>query len=246
MRRRILVIDDCLDICLTIKQYLENHSYDVDYVNSATEALQVFSSVNNLVQETHYDLLILDIMMENLDGIKFCSLIRDKISCPIIFVSAKSLEEDKLEAFAVGGDDYICKPFSFKELKARVDSHLRREERIKQNTRYLLSSKNIVLDKSANEIYCNGVLITLTKKEYGVIELLMLNKNIVFSKDHIFDKVWGIDSNSYLDTVTESIKNIRKKFRRLDQEYSYITTMYGLGYKWEVKDRHGTKKDIKG
>jgi len=170
---------------------------------------------------------------------ELCSMIRDSLDCPIIFVSAKTLEEDKIQALSVGGDDYISKPFSLKELKARIDCHLRREERIRSNERHLLSSKNITIDLLANEIFCKGVKLHLTKKEYEIIKLLMLNKNMVFSKERIFESVWGFDSESQLETVTESIKNIRKKIRSLDPEHSYIKTLYGLGYKWDVTYEKG-------
>jgi DNA-binding response OmpR family regulator len=229
--KKILVVDDNEDICLTIKQYLELYNYTVEYVHNGTEALQI---INN-----DFDLIILDIMMEGLDGMELCGIIRDKVNCPIIFVSAKTLEEDKVQALSIGGDDYMTKPFSLKELKARIDSHLRREERIRSNDRHLLSSKNITIDLLANEVFCKGVQLHLTKKEYEIIKLLMLNKNMVFSKERIFERVWGLDSESQLETVTESIKNIRKKIRSLDKENSYIKTLYGLGYKWDVTNEKG-------
>ncbi|SFC47343.1 response regulator transcription factor [Clostridium uliginosum] len=226
--KRLLIIDDNEDICITIKSYLENYNYDVDTAENQQKAL-------NIINEG-FDLILLDIMMPDMDGIKFCGIIRDKISCPIIFVSAKTLEEDKVEALSVGGDDYITKPFSLKELKARIESHLRREERIKNKKVYILSSENIVIDVLANEVLCKGEKLKLTKKEYKLIKFLMINKNIVFSKEKILNSVWGLDSESYLETVTESIKNIRKKIRTIDKYKSYISTVYGLGYKWEVKD----------
>lgn len=229
--KKILVVDDNEDICLTIKQYLELYHYTVEYVHNGTEALQI---INN-----DFDLIILDIMMEGLDGMELCGIIRDKVNCPIIFVSAKTLEEDKVQALSIGGDDYMTKPFSLKELKARIDSHLRREERIRSNDRHLLSSKNITIDLLANEVFCKGVQLHLTKKEYEIIKLLMLNKNMVFSKERIFERVWGLDSESQLETVTESIKNIRKKILSLDKENSYIKTLYGLGYKWDVTNEKG-------
>ncbi|WP_338206242.1 response regulator transcription factor [Parageobacillus thermoglucosidasius] len=203
--------------------------YGLNY--SGSEALRI---INN-----NFDLIILDIMMEGIDGMELCSMIRDRVDCPIIFVSAKTLEEDKIQALSVGGDDYISKPFSLKELKARIDCHLRREERIRSNERQLLSSKNITIDLLANEVFCKGVKLHLTKKEYEIIKLLMLNKNMVFSKERIFESVWGLDSESQLETVTESIKNIRKKIRSLDPEHSYIKTLYGLGYKWDVTYEKG-------
>jgi two-component system, OmpR family, lantibiotic biosynthesis response regulator NisR/SpaR len=224
--KEILVVDDNEDICLTIKQYLELYDFKVDIVHNGTEALQVINRP--------FDLIILDIMMEGMDGMELCGLIRDRVDCPILFVSAKTLEEDKIEALSIGGDDYITKPFSLKELKARIESHIRREERIRSNDRHLLSSKNITIDILANEVFCKGVRIQLTKKEYEIIKLLMLNKNVVFSKERIFERVWGYDSDSQLETVTECVKNIRKKIKALDQETTYIKTLYGLGYKWDV------------
>lgn len=226
--KKILIVDDNEDICITIKSYLENYNYDVEAAQNHKEALGIIND--------GFDLIILDIMMEGMDGITFCSIIRDKISCPIIFVSAKTLEEDKVFALSVGGDDYITKPFSLRELKARIESHLRREERRTDNETYILSSGNILIDVLGNQIFCKGEKIKLTKKEYMTIKFLMMNKNIVFSKENIFESVWGIDSESYLETVTESIKNIRKKFKSIDKDKSYISTIYGIGYKWEVKD----------
>ncbi|WP_125152332.1 response regulator transcription factor [Clostridium rectalis] len=228
INNKILVIDDNEDICTTIKSYMQNYGYDIKVALNYKEALKIINEGFNLI--------ILDIMMPGMDGIEFCTLIREKVSCPIIFVSAKVLEEDKLEAFSVGGDDYITKPFSLKELKARIESHLRREQRIKNKEVYILSSGNIILDVFANEILCKGEKLKLTKKEYKLIKFLMTNKNIVFSKEKILDSVWGMNSESYLDTVTESVKNVRKKIRCIDKEKSYISTVYGQGYKWEVKD----------
>ena len=224
---KLLVVDDNEDICLTIKSYFENYKYDVITAQNQQKALEI---INKGV-----DLILLDIMMPDMDGINFCSIIRDKISCPIIFVSAKILEEYKVDALSAGGDDYITKPFSLKELKARIESHLRREERLKNKEIYMLSSGNIVIDVLANEILCSGEKLKLTKKEYKLIKFFIINKNIIFSKENIFDNVWGINSESYLETVTESIKNIRKKIRNIDKHNSYISTAYGIGYTWEVK-----------
>jgi len=225
---KILVIDDNEDICATIKSYLEIYNYDVKTVQNKRKTFEIISE--------GFDLILLDIMMPDMDGIEFCKIIREKISCPIIFVSAKTLEEDKIEALSVGGDDYITKPFSLKELKARIESHLRREERIRNKEVYILSSGNIVIDVLANEVICKGEKLKLTKKEYELIKFLLINKNMVFSKEKIFDNVWGIDSESYLETITESIKNIRKKIKNIDKQKSYISTIYGQGYKWEVKN----------
>lgn len=225
-KKRLLVVDDHEDICKMIQQYFELEGFVVETAESGEEALMQLNGT--------FDLILLDIMMEGINGIDLCELIRNRVDCPIIFISAKTLVEDKVEALSVGGDDFITKPFSLEELKARIESHLRREERIRSQERQLLSSKNITIDLSAREVFCNGKRLSLTKKEYELIELLMLNKNIVFSKETIFERVWGWDSMSQLETITECVKNIRRKIREYDSEHSYVQTVYGLGYKWDV------------
>ena len=226
-QKKIAVVDDNEDICRMVKQYLEFNNYYVETYEEGNKALE------NIISK-EFDLILLDIMMSDMNGLELCSIIRDKISCPIIFLSAKNLEEDKVGARSIGGDDYITKPFGLKELLARVECHLRREERITRSKKYMLTSKNITIDIMAKEVFCHGSKLKLTKKEYAIIELFMLNKNIMFSKEQIFDRVWGQDSESYLETVTESIKNIRKKIKMKDSENTYISTVYGFGYKWDV------------
>ncbi|QSZ27445.1 response regulator transcription factor [Aceticella autotrophica] len=228
-QKKILVVDDEEDICNMLKQYLELYNYIVVTAKNGEEALKAICNKNRV------DLIILDIMMPGLDGIRFCKIIREKINCPILFLSAKNLEEDKVAALSIGGDDYITKPFSFKELKARIESHLRRENRIRSSEAYMFSSGNIIIDIYAKQVFCMGKQLQLTKKEYEIIEFVMLNKNTIFSRNQIFEKIWGFDSDSNLDVVTEIIKNIRKKIKEIDKENSYITTVYGIGYKWEVK-----------
>lgn len=225
-KKRLLVVDDHKDICKMIKQYFELEGFIVEAAGSGEEALTKLNGT--------FDIILLDIMMEGMNGIDLCELIRNRIDCPIIFISAKTLVEDKVEALSVGGDDFITKPFSLEELKARIESHLRREERIRSQERQLLSSKNITIDLLAKEVFCYGQRLSLTKKEYELIKLLMLNKNIVFSKETIFERVWGWDSMSQLETITECVKNIRRKICEFDSEHSYIQTVYGLGYKWDV------------
>lgn len=226
-KRKILVVDDEEDIRNMIKSYLESNEYLVLSAEDCKEAL-------NLISENDIDLIILDIMIPGLDGISFCQNIREKISCPIIFLSAKTLEEDIIRALSVGGDDYITKPFSLRELKIRIETHIRREERFKRKKNCLVRSGNVVIDMSSKEVFCKGNKLSLTKKEYEVIELLILNKSIIYSREKIFERVWGYDSESDLSAVTEVIKNIRKKLKEFDKERTYIQTVYGLGYKWEV------------
>src|SRR5690625_2871231 len=156
-KKRLLVVDDHKDICKMIKQYFELEGFIVEAAGSGEEALTKLNGT--------FDIILLDIMMEGMNGIDLCELIRNRIDCPIIFISAKTLVEDKVEALSVGCDDFITKPFSLEELKARIESHLRREERIRSQERQLLSSKNITIDLLAKEVFCYGQRLSLTKKE---------------------------------------------------------------------------------
>ena len=143
-QKKIAVVDDNEDICRMVKQYLEFNNYYVETYEEGNKALE------NIISK-EFDLILLDIMMSDMNGLELCSIIRDKISCPIIFLSAKNLEEDKVGALSIGGDDYITKPFGLKELLARVECHLRREERITRSKKYMLTSKNITIDIMAKD-----------------------------------------------------------------------------------------------
>jgi len=224
----ILIVDDEDDIRNMIKNYLEMHNYKVLTAKNSEEAF-------NIALTSVVDLILLDIMMPGIDGLNFCRNVRDKLNCPIIFLSAKTLEEDIIKALSIGGDDYITKPFSLKELMARIESHLRREERLKLKNINVIRSGNILLDVFSKEVFCRGHKVVLTKKEYEIVEFLLLHKNIIYSREKLFENIWGLDSDSNLEAVTEVIKNIRKKFKEYDNENTYIQTVYGLGYKWELR-----------
>ncbi|SHH36832.1 response regulator transcription factor [Tepidibacter thalassicus] len=225
-KKYILVVDDEEQICSMIKEYLEEYDYSVKVAKSGQEALEIISN--------NFELIILDIMMPDLDGMKLCKIIRDKIYSPIIFLSAKTLEEDKIQALYIGGDDYITKPFSLKELRAKIESHIRRDKRVRVSKFNIFTSGNITIDISSKKVFCKGNLLKLTKKEYLIIECMLLNKSKVFAREEIFDIVWGYDSESNLNTVTEVIKNIRKKIKQFDDTNTYIKTVYGLGYVWDL------------
>lgn len=228
MGYKILFIDDEVEILDMVQEYLALFDFEVVKAESYEKAKRFIND--------NFDLIMLDVMMEEVDGFEVCSIIRDKVDCPILFISAKDLEEDKVKALGLGGDDYITKPFGLKELKARIECHLRREKRLRSKEKKLLENGNVTIDIISKTVYCNGNPIVLTKKEYELIELLFINKGKVFSKEHLFESVWGFDSESYLDTVTEHIKNIRAKFKIYDKEKTYIQTLWGVGYKWEMND----------
>ena len=224
---KILVIDDEREIVSLIKDALEIEGYDVITAYDGSEALSKI--------ENNPDLILLDIMMPNIDGYNFCRKVREEIQCPILFLSAKQDELDKIKAFSVGGDDYITKPFSLKELRARVAAHLRREERHNKNN--IAESKMnfgcLSLDCSKHKITIKDVFINLTKKEFEIVELLAMNSGQIFSKERIYELLWGYDAEGDSNTIAEHVKNIRAKFKDVDSDNEYISTVWGVGYKWE-------------
>ena len=167
-------------------------------------------------------------MMPDLDGISYCKQIRSMVDCPILFLTAKSLESDIVEGLVSGGDDYITKPFGMNELLARVQAHLRREKRERHSSLHL---GNIRFDLSANEIYVKDIKMSFTKSEYQISELLAKRKGQVFSREQIYEMVFGFDGIGSPSAVSEHIKNIRAKFQQFGE--SPIATVWGIGYKWE-------------
>ncbi|AGB19484.1 response regulator transcription factor [Thermoanaerobacterium thermosaccharolyticum] len=226
---KILIIDDEKEIADLLKDSLERKGNTVLTAYNGKEGIEKAKEMP--------DLIVLDIMMPDIDGYEVCRKIRDTVICPIVFLSAKQSEMDRIKGFALGGDDYVVKPFSLKELLARIDAHLRREKRAillnEEGKRALLNFKHITIDLKSREVMVNGNPIGLTKKEFDVLELLSLHPGQVFSKEQIYEKVWGFDAEGDTTTVTEHIKNIRAKIENLDPDTEYIKTVWGIGYKWE-------------
>ena len=167
-------------------------------------------------------------MMPGIDGFTLCEKIRDKVDCPILFVTAKSEEKDLMVGLGVGGDDYIIKPFGIGELRARVAAHLRRELREKK---HLVTIGEVEISLQAKQIFCKGQRIFLTKSEYAICEYLALNRGQVFSKEQIYEHVFGYDGEADSSAITEHIKNIRAKFQK--SEVSPVETVWGIGYRWK-------------
>ena len=215
----ILVVDDEIEICNLIKNALKKQGYAVTVRNNA---------INISKEELNkFDLILLDVMMPTVDGFTLCRDIRDEVDCPIIFITAKTMEEDILEGFSIGADDYIKKPFSILELRARVEAHLRREHREKQQ---VLSTNELKFNLKSKEIYFNDEKILLTKGEYKICEYLARHKGQVFTLEQIFIEVYGFDKDSDSSCIREHIKNIRAKLTKYIE--SPIATVWGIGYKW--------------
>lgn len=223
---KILIVDDEQDIAELISDVLIDSGFDTTIKNDGYSAIEE-------IKNTSYDLILLDIMMPNISGIETCSKIRELVSCPIIFVTAKNQTLDKLLGFEIGADDYITKPFVIEELVARVKAHIRRDNRTNNTPNNIIRIGEIEINKESYEVKKNGELVTLSTKEFELLSYLMSNAGNVLSKEQIYNSVWKTEYGD-IGTVAVNIKSLRKK---LDQEEKYIITIWGLGYKFiKVKE----------
>lgn len=216
----ILAIDDEPAILDMIQSILSTDGHSVIGLTEAN-ALD-FKKVDS------FDLILLDIMMPEVDGFTLCKKLRSLVDCPIVFLTAKSEENSLVTGLSLGADDYICKPFGVMELRARISAHLRREKR---EHFVRLSFENASFNISAKQLIVKDHIIPLTKGEYEICEFLARNQGHVFSKEQIFEKVFGFDSDSNDNTIATHIKNIRTKLQPF--QYTPIKTVWGVGYKWE-------------
>lgn len=222
MDYKILIVDDEPDIVSMLVSFFTGNGYQALTAHSGMESLRRV--------EQNPDIILLDINMPDMDGLEVCELIRDRVSCPILFLTARIEDRDKVKGFSAGGDDYILKPFSLMELEARVCAHLRRESRHKVDTR-LRFVGNLAIDFAKRQLFCGKEEILLTKKEFDIVELLSQNPGQVFDKERIYEKLWGYDSEGDSSVVAEHIRRIRTKIAaRTDRPY--IETVWGCGYKW--------------
>lgn len=215
----ILAVDDEKEILAIIKRALEKAGHHVTAVTSPLEVKEEYYG--------RYDLILLDVMMPDMDGFTFCRKIRKLVDCPLIFLTAKVMENDLITGLNIGGDDYITKPFGIGELRARVDAHLRRDHREKQNA---FTISGLRFNLAAKEVSYEEQKIAFTKSEYEICEFLAMNHGQVFSKERIYEAVFGFDGGSDSSAITEHIKNIRSKFTKYNRKA--IDTVWGIGYKW--------------
>ena len=218
---KILVVDDDKEIASLIGDCLYDEGYEVILAHDGLDAIDSINSNLDI------EMIILDIMMPKMDGLDVCKKIREKINCPIIFVSAKSRTLDKLLGLEIGADDYIEKPFVVEELVARVKAHLRREKRRNNITKNIINIGDIEIHKDSYEVYLNNKLIDLSTREFQLFLYLCENVGQVLSREQIFNSVWGSDFGD-IGTVAVNIKSLRDK---IDRESKYIKTIWGVGYK---------------
>ena len=220
--KKILIADDETDIVSMLAGFFEKKGY---MVFSARNGAEVFQYV-----EKQPDIILLDITMPGLDGLEVCERIRGHISCPILFLTARIEDADKVKGFAAGGDDYIVKPFSLIELEARVGAHLRREARHHFATQVTFSGE-LTIDYAERCFFFKDRRIGLAKKEFEIVELLSQNPGQIFDKERIYERVWGYDSEGDSSVVAEHIRRIRAKIA-VYTERAYLETVWGCGYKW--------------
>lgn len=222
MNTKILIADDEKDIVAMLESFFKSKGFLVLSAANGTDALKQV--------EKRPDIILLDINMPGLDGMEVCKRIRNHISCPILFLTARIEEADKVKGFAVGGDDYIVKPFSLAELEARVRAHLRREARHTFETQ-LRFSGDLTIDYSERCLFFSDERIGIAKKEFDIVELLSQNPGQVFDKERIYERIWGYDSDGDSSVVAEHIRRIRAKIAA-HTDRVYIETVWGCGYKW--------------
>ncbi len=223
-KTKILVVDDEMRIRKLVRDFLTKEGYDVYEAADGREALNYFHEIEKL------GLIILDVMMPYLDGFDTLKEIRNQSEIPVIMLTAKTSEEDEINSFNNGADEYVQKPFSPKILVARVNALLRREKSDLQKNR-VLKAGNINVDIVAHSVSCNGEEVILSVKEFELLEYFIRNKDIALSRDTILNNVWNYDYYGDARTIDTHVKKLRNKLGNCG---NYIKTVWGLGYKFEV------------
>ena len=227
---KILIVEDEETIADLEKDYLELSGFEVEVANDGDSGLE------KALQE-EYDLLILDLMLPGVDGFEICRKVRDEKNTPIIMVSAKKDDIDKIRGLGLGADDYMTKPFSPSELVARVKAHLARYDRLigsMAEKNKVIEIRGLKIDTTARRVWVNGEERTFTTKEFDLLSFLAAHPNHVYSKEELFQKIWDMESVGDIATVTVHIKKIREKIEMDTSNPQYIETIWGVGYRFKV------------
>ncbi|PYI53409.1 response regulator transcription factor [Paenibacillus flagellatus] len=224
---KILIIEDERHIAELERDYLESYGIESSIALTGEEGLQKALS-------HAYDLILLDLMLPGIDGLELCKKIRKDVDVPILIVTAKHEDIDKIRGFDRGADDYIVKPFNPNELVARVKAHIARYNRLIQRDgdRHVIKIGELTVDTRSRRVFVQGVERTLTAKEYELLVFLVSNPNRVFSKDHLFERIWSADSVGDSSTITVHIRKIREKIEEDPSNPQYIETIWGVGYRF--------------
>lgn len=227
---KILIIEDEIEIADLEKDYLELSGFEVNIAHDGSRGLAMA-----LTEE--YNLVILDLMLPGMDGFEVCKTIREKKNIPIIMVSAKKDDIDKIRGLGLGADDYMTKPFSPSELVARVKAHMARYDRLvgsQTKANDVIEIRGIRIDKTARRVYVDDVEKAFTTKEYDLLTFLAENPNHVFTKEELFREIWDMESIGDIATVTVHIKKIREKIEYDTAKPQYIETIWGVGYRFKI------------
>ncbi|MBU3158918.1 response regulator transcription factor [Clostridium frigoris] len=230
--KKILIVEDDISIAELQKDYLELEGFEVKICNDGVDGL-------NALKTKEFDLLILDVMLPKIDGFTILRSMQDDKEIPVLMVSAKKDDIDKIKGLSLGADDYITKPFNPGELVARVKSHIQNYDRIKNKFNASVKSSTIIIRgleirKDCRQVFVNGTEINLAQKEFELLLYLAENPNRVFSKVELFEKIWGYDALSDTATVTVHIGRVREKIEKFTSKPQYIETVWGTGYRLRV------------
>ena len=229
MDARILVVDDEPEIADLVEVYLKSEGCTVFKCGTGTEALAV-------VRNQALDLAILDVMLPDISGFTLCGEIRKEHHFPVLMLTAKAEDMDKITGLTIGADDYMTKPFSPSELVARVKGHIQRYQRLvgsREKPRpEILKVRGLEIDRESRRVWVNGKEVNMTSKEYDLLLFLAEHPDTVFSKDRLFDHVWGMDAYGDVSTITVHIKHIRDKIELNPDRTQYIETVWGVGYRF--------------
>lgn len=224
MSYKILIVDDEPMLTDLLCDHLGDNGYVTFAANSAEDALPLLANAP--------DLILLDINMPGMDGLELCKSIRRHVSCPIVFLTARIAEQDKVNGFLTGGDDYITKPFSLVEVTARIAAHLRRDERSRAAQK-LVTSQDLIVNLSSRTVHFKESEIPFSKREFDIIEFLLTNAGQVFDRESLYEAVWGLDAEGDNSVVKEHIRKIRQKLADTTGRDDYIETVWGVGYRWK-------------
>ena len=232
--KRILIVEDDIDIAEIQRDFLEIEGFDITII---TDGLEGYKKA----KEEKYDLILLDLMLPNMNGYEICRNIRGEIDVPIIMVTAKGEDTDKVRGLGLGADDYISKPFSPTELVARVKANLAQYERLSNRSKgepdkrvEELHAGAISVNLSTRRVYVHEIEIELKHKEYEMLVFLMSHPDMVFSKEHLYERLWGMDALGDLKTVAVHINRLRDKIENDPQNPAHIQTVWGAGYRFKV------------
>ncbi|MCY3084180.1 response regulator transcription factor [Aerococcus sp. JJEM-2022b] len=224
---RILIVEDELDLANIIKDYLEKELYEVEICSQGDKAIEIFDKFKP-------SLVILDLMLPGMNGYEICKNIRIKSTIPILILSAKIDEFDKVKGLNLGADDYITKPFRPRELLARVNAQLRRSQVFNKEILEIIDIENIRIYTKEYKVEKNGRDLDLSRNEFELLIFLSENPRQVFSREQLYDRIWGFDSYGDLNTVTVTINRLRQKIEDNPKNPKYILTVWGVGYKFEI------------